>query len=86
MNLIIITCFIKTCFSANHLRKAIDTFNSFKKYKIKPDAISYITMINGIINNSSSFDKREYVTEIINLIKKVHMMVLLFMINLYKSD
>jgi pentatricopeptide repeat protein len=70
MNLIIIICFIKTCFSTTHLREAIDTFNSFKNYKIKPDTIFYVTMINGIINNSSSFDKSEYATEIINLIKK----------------
>jgi pentatricopeptide repeat protein len=70
MNLIIITCFIKTCFSTNHLKEAIDTFNSLKKYKIKPDAISYVTMINGIINNSSLSDKSECATEIINLIKK----------------
>ena len=54
MNLIIMTCFIKTCFSTNHIKEAIDTFNSFQKYNIKPDTISYITMINGIINNTSS--------------------------------
>ena len=70
MNLIIITCFIKTCFSTSHIKEAIDTFNSLKNYKIKPDTISYVTMINGIINNSSFSNKNEYATEIVNLIKK----------------
>ena len=71
MNLIIITCFIKTCFSTNHIKEAIDTFNSMKKYKINPDAISYITMINGIINNSKNFETYgiEYSKELINIIK-----------------
>jgi len=72
MNLIIMTCFIKTCFSTNHIKEAIDTFNSLKKYNIKPDTISYITMINGIINNSSSTSSNniEYAKELINIVKK----------------
>ena len=70
MNLIILTCFIKTCFSTNHIKEAIDTFNSIENYNIKPDAISYITMINGIINNSKNSNNTEYAKEIVNLIKK----------------
>ena len=85
MNLIIITCFIKTCFSTNHLKEAIDTFNSLKQYKIKPDAISYVTMINGIINNSSLSDKSEYTTEIINLIKKSKCDGIILYDNIYKK-
>ena len=73
MNLILVTCFIKTCFSTSHIQEAIDTFNSFKKYNITPDAISYITMINGIINNSVKYNNNnnvEYTKEIINIIKQ----------------
>ena len=70
MNLILITCFIKTCFSTNHIQEAIDTFNSFKNYKINPDAILYITMINGIINNSGKNNNIDYTKEIIKIIKK----------------
>ena len=71
MNLIIITCFIKTCFSTCHIKEAIETFNSIKNYNIVPDAISYITMINGIINNSKNKDNNsfEYAKEIVNIIK-----------------
>ena len=70
MNLIILTCFIKTCFSTNHIKEAIDTFNSIEKYNIKPDKISYITMINGIINNTKYDGNMEYAKEIVNIIKK----------------
>ena len=73
MNLILVTCFIKTCFSTNHIREAIDTFNLFQNYNITPDAISYITMINGIINNSgknNNNNNSEYTKEIINIVKK----------------
>ena len=70
MNLIIITCFIKTCFSTNHIKEAIDTFNSIENYNIKPDAISYITMINGIINNTKNDINKEYAKEIVNILKK----------------
>ena len=70
MNLIILTCFIKTCFSTNHIKEAIDTFNSIEKYNIKPDKISYITMINGIINNTKNDNNIEYAKEIVNIIKK----------------
>ena len=69
MNLIILTCFIKTCFSSNHIKEAINAFNSIDNYNIKPDAISYITMINGIINNSKNNTTTEYAKEIINIIK-----------------
>ena len=70
MNLIIVTCFIKTCFSTNHIKEAIDTFKSIDNYNIKPDAIFYITMINGIINNSKGDNNLEYSKEIVNIIKK----------------
>ena len=70
MNLIILTCFIKTCFSTAHIKEAIDTFNSIEKYNIKPDKISYITMINGIINNTKNDNNIEYAKEIVNIIKK----------------
>ena len=72
MNLIIITCFIKTCFSTNHIKEAINTFNSIKNYNINPDTISYITMINGIINNTNKNDSKnniEYAKELIKIIK-----------------
>ena len=70
MNLIIITCFIKTCFSTNHVKEAIETFNSLEKYNIKPDIISYITMINGIINNSQNDNNNiGFAKEIYNIIK-----------------
>ena len=72
INLIIITCYIKTCMSTGHIKEAIDTFNSIKQYHLKPDVISYITMINGIIK-SNIFDNKfniEYAKEIIYLIKE----------------
>lgn len=67
INLIMITCFIKTCFGTNHIKEAINTFNTMKNYNIHPDTISYITMINGIINNNNSVDNAK---ELINIIKK----------------
>ena len=69
MNLIIITCFIKTCLSTGNIKQAIDTFNSIKNYGLKPDTISYITMINGIMKNH--YDNNiEFVKEIIYLVKQ----------------
>ena len=68
MNLIIITCFIKTCVSTGHIKEALASFNSIKKYNLCPDTISYITMINGIIKNS--FNSIEYVKEIVYLVKE----------------
>lgn len=67
INLIMITCFIKTCFGTNHIKEAINTFNTMKDYNIYPDTISYITMINGIINNNNGIDSTK---ELIDIIKK----------------
>ena len=67
INLIMITCFIKTCFGTNHIKEAINTFNTMSNYNIHPDTISYITMINGIINNNNNIDNAK---ELINIIKK----------------
>ena len=69
INLIMITCFIKTCFGTNHIKEAIHTFNTMKNYNIHPDTISYITMINGIINNNNS-NSIDNAKELINIIKK----------------
>ena len=57
LNLIIFTCYIKTCFNCGKIQIAIETFNSLKKYKINPDEICYSTMINGItnFNNNNNF-------------------------------
>jgi len=63
INLIIITCFIKTCVSTGHIKEALITFNSIKKYGLNPDTISYITVINGIIKNN--YNSMEYAKEII---------------------
>ena len=68
MNLIIITCFIKTCLTTGHIKEALDTFNSIKKYNLNPDTISYITIINGIIKNN--FDNKKYGKELIYLVKE----------------
>ena len=68
MNLIIITCFIKTCLTTGHIKEALETFNSIKKYNLNPDTISYITIINGIIKNN--FNNMEYDKEIIFLVKE----------------
>ena len=75
MNLIIITCYIKTCFSTEHINEALETFNTIKKYNLYPDTISYITMINGIINytkNNNQVDNKDinYIKEIIHLVKQ----------------
>ena len=69
MNLIIMTCFIKTCVSTGHLKEALVTFNSIKKYNLSPDTISYITMINGIIKNNID-NNIDYAKEIIYLVKE----------------
>ena len=69
MNLIIITCFIKTCLSTGHIKQAIETFNSIKSYHLKPDTISYITMINGIMKNYCD-NNIEFTKEIIYLVKE----------------
>ena len=69
MNLIIITCFMKTCVSTGHIKEALDTFNSIKKNNLNPDTISYITMINGIIKNNFN-NNIEYAKEIIFLVKE----------------
>ena len=69
MNLIIITCFIKTCLSNGHIKQAIETFNSIKSYHLKPDTISYITMINGIMKNYYE-NNIEFAKEIIYLVKE----------------
>ena len=69
MNLIIITCFIKTCLSNGHIKQAIETFNSIKSYHLKPDTISYITMINGIMKNYYE-NNIEFTKEIIYLVKE----------------
>ena len=68
INLIIITCFIKTCVSTGHIKEALITFNSIKKYGLNPDTISYITVINGIIKNN--YNSMEYAKEIIYLVKE----------------
>ena len=68
MNLIIITCFIKTCLTTGHIKEALETFNSIKKYNLNPDTISYITILNGIIKNN--FNNMEYDKEIIFLVKE----------------
>ena len=69
MNLIIITCFIKTCVSTGHIKEALITFNSIKQYNLNPDTISYITMINGIIKNTFG-NNYDYSKEIISLVKE----------------
>ena len=50
-NLIIMTCYIKTCLNTNHVVEGINTFKEMTKYNIYPDNIAYTTIISGIINN-----------------------------------
>lgn len=55
-NLIIITCFIKTYFEANHLVEGLTTFENLPKFNIYPDSIAYSTIIHGIIRNIGHCD------------------------------
>ena len=67
LNLIITTCFIKTCFNTNHVLEGINLFKDLPKYNIFPDNIAYTTIISGIINNIQYCD---YSDELINFVKK----------------
>jgi len=64
LNLIIFTCYIKTCFNCGKVPIAIETFNSLKKYNINPDEICYSTMINGITNNNND---KNFCDDVINI-------------------
>ena len=55
LNLIIFTCYIKTCFSTDNEKEAIDTFKLLNTYKIIPDNVAYATMINGITNSNDDY-------------------------------
>ena len=66
-NLIIMTCYIKTCLNTNHVVEGINTFKEMTKYNIYPDNIAYTTIISGIINN---FELCDYSDELINFLKK----------------
>ena len=66
-NLIIITCFVKTCLNTNHVVEGINTFKDLSKYNIYPDNIAYTTIISGIINNIQYCD---YSDELVNFVKK----------------
>ena len=65
-NLIIITCFIKTCFNTGHEIEGINIFKDIKnKYNLKPDNIAYTTIILGIIGN---FEYNDYSDELVNFV------------------
>ena len=66
-NLIIMTCYIKTCLNTNHVVEGINTFKEMTKYNIYPDNIAYTTIISGIINN---FELCDYSDELVNFLKK----------------
>ena len=67
LNLIISTCFIKTCFNTNHIVEGLNLFKELPQYKIYPDNIAYTTMISGIIHNIQTGD---YSDELISIVKK----------------
>jgi pentatricopeptide repeat protein len=67
LNLIISTCFIKTCFNTNHIAEGLNLFKELPQYKIYPDNIAYTTIISGIIHNIQTGD---YSDELISIVKK----------------
>jgi pentatricopeptide repeat protein len=50
ISLIIFTCYMKTCFTACNIEEAMKTYKEIKSYKLIPDAITYTTLLNGLIN------------------------------------
>jgi pentatricopeptide repeat protein len=61
ISLIIFTCYMKTCFSTGNLEEAISIYDQLSKFKLVPDSITYLTMINGLMSlnqkNKKNVDK-----------------------------
>ena len=67
-NLIMFTCYIKTCLSTKHIKEAIESFNELEQFGIAPDDIAYNTMINGICRNG--YNEYDYSQCLYDLAKK----------------
>lgn len=70
ISLIIFTCYMKTCFSTSNHEEAISIYNQLTKFKLTPDSITYVTMLNGLIGaslktNQTSFEINRLMIDII---------------------
>jgi pentatricopeptide repeat protein len=61
ISLIIFTCYMKTCFTTLHIDEALATYNLINQYNLKPDSITYSTLIRGLISNK----RKEGMVEVI---------------------
>jgi pentatricopeptide repeat protein len=64
INLIIFTCYMKTCFNTGNIDEGLFTYKSLKNFKLKADNVTFSTVLTGL--NQKSKNKND---EIVSILK-----------------
>lgn len=64
INLIIFTCYMKTCFNTGNIDEGLSTYKSLKSFKLKADNVTFSTVLTGLNQKSKNRNN-----EIVSILK-----------------